>query len=261
MLTRVMTGLVTMVLLTGWALPATAAEKSDLDKAFNTLKTYDWGQDRSPLQAIDKAVAESHGKPECCKKLEARLAAVLKTNAPMAAKDFVCRKLSLIGTAACVPAVAPLLCDQKLSHMARYALERIPAPEAVAAMRDALPKVKGRQKVGVINSLGVRRCSKAVALLIPLLQDSDKEIAAAAAAALGSIGNADAAKALLAFQKKAPKELSLPLADALLTAADHLLDAGNKAQAIMIYTSLMKSNPPKHVKVAATRGMLATKKK
>jgi HEAT repeat protein len=227
-----------------------------LDKAFDALKTYDWGQDRNVLQPVDDAVAASYKDAAARKDLEGRLAAVLKTDAPQAAKDFVCRKLSLIGSAGCVPAVAPLLTDEKLSHMARYALERIPDDAAVSAMRDALPKVKGRQKVGVINSLGVRRDAQSADALIALLGDPDQEIAAAAAAALGSIGNAQAAKALGDFQAKAPKELALAAADACLTCAERHLADGKKLEAMAIYKSLAKSEY-KHVRLAATRGLLA----
>ena len=46
--------------------------------------------------------------------------------------------------------------------MARYALERIPAAAAAAALRDALPKLTGTLKVGVIGSLGVRRDAASV---------------------------------------------------------------------------------------------------
>jgi HEAT repeat protein len=133
----------------------------------------------------------------------------------------------------------------------------MPCDEAVAAMRGSLANVKGRTKVGVINSLGVRRDAKSLAALVALLKDSDKEIVAAATAALGSIGNADAAKALEALQAKAPEGLALAVADAQLTCAERLLADGQKAQAMMIYTSLTKPDQPKHVRVAATRGMLA----
>jgi len=140
----------------GWAVPVACADEA-LDKAFDALKTYDWGQERGALKPIDDAVAASNKDAAAKKALETRLAGLLATDVSRASKDFVCRQLSLIGSAQCVPAVAPLLTDEKLSHMARYALERIPAPEAVKAMRDSLPKTKGRVKVGVINSLGVRR--------------------------------------------------------------------------------------------------------
>jgi len=241
-------------LVLGFAASAVADEA--LDKGFEALKTYDWGDDRGPLTAIDDAVVASHDDAEARKALETRLAEVLKTDAPRAAKDYVCRKLSLIGGEGCVPTVAGLLTDEKLSHMARYALERIPCDCAVDAMRDAMGKVKGKLKIGMINSLGVRRDAEATGALVALLGDSDQAIAAAAAAALGKIGSPEAAKALTSFEAKAPAALKLPAADALLACAEQLLADGKKADAMRIYTSLAKSEI-KHVKLAATRGMLA----
>jgi hypothetical protein len=246
--------LLTVALLAAWAMPALADQA--LDKAFDALKTYDWGTDRNTLKPIDDAVVASHGDAAAQKALEMRLAAVLKSNVSRASKDYVCRKLSLIGSAACVPTVAELLPDPKLSHMARYALERIPGPESVAAMRDCLSKVKGKQKVGVINSLGVRRDKKSTAALVALLNDSDKEIAAAAAAALGAIGTPESAKALEGFQAKASKDLQLAADDACLACAEALLAGGHKAEAMNIYKTLSKSKI-KHVRLAAMRGMLA----
>ena len=246
--------LLTVALLFACALPATADDA--LDKAFDALKGYDWGKDRNTLKPIDDAVVASHGDAAAQKALEMRLAAALKSDVPQAAKDYLCRKLSLIGSGACVPTVAGLLTDEKLSHMARYALERIPAPEAVGAMRDALPKVKGKQKVGVINSLGVRRDKQGTAALVALLGDSDKEIAGAAAAALGAIGTPETAKALAAFQDKAPEALKLVAADAYLACAEALLADGKKPDAMAIYKALAKSKI-KHVRLAAMRGLLA----
>jgi hypothetical protein len=241
-------GLAVAALVLGFAVPATADEA--LDKAFEALKTYDWGNDRGVLKPIDDAVVASHGDAEARKALEGRLAEVLKTDAPRAAKDYVCRKLSLVGGEGCVPTVAGLLTNAELSHMARYALERIPCDCAVDAMRDAMGKVQGKLKVGMINSLGVRRDAKATGALVGLLKDSDKEVADAAAAALGKIGSPEAAKALQALPE------SLAVADALLACAEQLLADGKKADAMLIYTKLAKSEI-KHVKLAATRGMLA----
>src|SRR5882757_6526623 len=99
-----------------------------LDKAFEDLKTYDWGKNPSDLDPINNAVTASHGDAAARKALETRLAAVLKTDAPRDAKDYVCRKLMLIGTAESTPTLAALLTDKDQSHMARYALERIAAP-------------------------------------------------------------------------------------------------------------------------------------
>jgi len=251
-----MTGLLMLALLLGLSMQTASADEA-LDKAFAALNTYEWGQDRALLSAIDAAVVASHDDAAAQKALSAKLAAVLPSSAPQAAKDYACRQLSLIAAADSVPAIAGLLGDEKLSHMARYALERISAPEAIAAIRDALPTVKGKVKVGVINSLGVRRDAESTAALTALLDDSDEGIAGAAAAALGKIGSADAAKALGAFQAKAPEGLKLAAADAYLACAEQLLADGKKIDALMIYKSLIKPDQPKHVRLAATRGMLA----
>jgi len=252
---RMIVGLLVAVGLFGLVQVASADEA--LDKALEALKTYDWGQDRAVLNPIEKAVAASHGDAAAQKALEGKLVAVLGSDATRAAKDFACRQLSLIGTADSVPALAALLPDAKLSHMGRYALERIADAAATKALRDALGKVNGLQKVGVINSLGVLRDAEATGALTALLGDSDAEIASAAAAALGSIGTAEAAKALGDFQKKAPEALKPAAADACLTCAERLLAAGNKVQALLIYKTLSAADQPKHVRLAAMRGMLA----
>lgn len=246
----------TAALLLSLAVPCAAADEA-VDKAFDALKSYDWGQDRNTLKPIDDAVAASNKDAAAQKALETRLAAVLGGDASRAAKDFACRKLSLIGSAQAVPALAPLLTDAKLSHMARYALERMPCAEAAAAMREAVAKTNGRVKVGVINSLGVRRDAASTKAMTALLGDSDKQVAAAAAAALGGIGTPEAAKALGAYQEKAPKELKLAAADAYLACAEQLIAGGKKADAVAIYKALNTSDQPKHVQLAAKRGLLA----
>ena len=101
-------GLVMVAFLLGSALPAAFADEA-LDKAFEALKTFEWGQDRNLVKPIDDAVVASHGDAAARKDLETRLVAELAGNAPRAAKDFVCRKLRLIGTAQSVPALAGLL--------------------------------------------------------------------------------------------------------------------------------------------------------
>ena len=79
------------------------------------------------------------------------------------------------------------------------------APEAAQALRDALPKLDGALKIGVIGSLGVRRDAASVPALAALLGDADAAIAAAAACALGDIGTPDAAKALTGSQAGRPR--------------------------------------------------------
>ena len=232
-------------------------DKTKVDGAFEALKTFDWGTDRNTLKPIDEAVIAALGNAAAGKELEGRLTAVLKSNVSRAAKDFVCRKLTIIGTAESVAALAALLPDKDLSHMGRYALERIGAPEAAQAMREALPKVSGALKAGAIGSLGVRRDAAGVDAIAAALGDSDKAVACAAACALGDIGTPEAAKALGKFASKPPEGVKVAAADGCLVCAERLLVDGKKADAITLYKLLAGEGQPKHVRLAATRGLLS----
>lgn len=227
-----------------------------LDQAFEALKTFDWGADLKPLSPIEDAIVATRDDPAARAALEARLADVLKTGAPRDAKDYVCRKLMIVGTAASVPTLAGLLPAADHSHMARFALERMPAPEAAAALRNALPKLEGALKIGVIGSLGSRRDSESVTALAGLLANADAAIARAAALALGDIRGPEAAKALAGSTPEAP-DAKRAATDASLACAEGLLADGKSAEALMLYKSLTGEQQPKYVRLAATRGMLA----
>ena len=141
--------------------------------------------------------------------------------------------------------------------MGRFALERMPCAEAVQALRDALPKAGGLTKAGIINSLGVRRDAGSLPALTAALGDANLQIANAAAAALGEVGSPEAAKTLADCQAKAAAGLKLALADAQLVCAERLLADGKKAEALAIHKALSTGDQPKHVKLAAMRGLLA----
>ena len=81
--------------------------------------------------------------PAQCEAAEARLAAALGSDCTVDCKRELCRRLRTMGTARSVPALAALLTDEALSHMARFALGYMQAPEALAALRDALGKTSG----------------------------------------------------------------------------------------------------------------------
>lgn len=229
-----------------------------LEQALEALKNYDWGTDQNALKPIDEAIISSHGDAEARGRLEKQLTDALDTELSLDAKQFLCRKLMRVGSATCVPTLAKLLPDEKLSHMARYALERIPAPEAAAALRDGLSEVQGTLKIGVISSLGVRQDDASVPPIAKLLSDSDPALAQAAAHGLAAIRSEAAANALT--NSDANPEAGAAIDDAKLACAESLLDAGNSKEALGLYKSLIGSSR-KHVKLAATRGMLECAKR
>ena len=224
-----------------------------LEQAFEALKTYDYGVDRHVLDVIDEAAVTTRNDPAARKALESQLLAVLQSSAPRDARDYVCRQLRTIGTAASVPALEALLPDPDMSHMARYALERIPDAQAGQALEHQLRKVNGQLKIGVISSLGTR--GQGVSLLRPLLQDPDDAVARAAAIALGCIATLEANKAL-ASAKPRPA-LVVIFADASMGCAEKLLAAGHAKEAKATYERLLKNNPPDSIRQAAERGLKA----
>ncbi len=63
---------------------------------------------------------------------------VLRSDTSVFEKARACQQLGEFGTKEAVPALASLLNHDILSAYARAGLERIPGPEASAALRDAL---------------------------------------------------------------------------------------------------------------------------
>ncbi len=191
---------------------------------------------------------------------EAELIAIVKSDAAHKAKADACRELARIATKKSVPALVALLGDEKLAHMARYALEPIPDASVDEALRAALGKLRGRPLVGVIGSVGVRRDHKAVATLAGLLKDADPEVARAAARALGSIAAPDAFKALEGAVDKAPPRMRLAVCEGLLRSAEALAAGGRRDRAVAIYDRLGRlAAAPHQVRAGALRGALLTR--
>jgi len=186
----------------------------------------------------------------------AKLIPILQSDAPLEKKSDALRQLAITGNKEAIPVIAGLLTDEKLSHMARYALQTNPDPAVDDAFRNALGQVKGNLLVGVINSIGVRRDAKAVEALTQLLRDSDAQVASAAAGALGRIATPDAATALKQAVDGAPKATQPALYDGLLRCADALRSQGKAKDAQAIYDKVRASEAPKPIRAAAVRGAI-----
>jgi HEAT repeat protein len=193
---------------------------------------------------------------------EADLLAVLRSGASVQEKAAACRQLSRIATKEAVPTLAALLGDEKLSHMARYALETIPDPSVDDTLRDALGKVQGQPRLGVIGSLGMRRDVKAVDALAALVKGTDADAAQAAARALGCIGAPEAAKALEDALADATGQNLLAVAEGLFRCAEALKTHDQGALSQEIYDRLrgMTAAAPQ-VRAAALRGAILSRGK
>jgi HEAT repeat protein len=239
---------------------AAPAPLPTLEQSFELLKEFKPGTDSTVLIPIEQAVVAVHGNETARAALEKRLVAYLGGSYSSVTRSFVCRQLVLIGSAASVPAVTPLVLDEELSVHARNALERIPGAESQKALRDALGQAKGRTRIGVINSVAARRDAASTPVLIKILSE-DPESAAAAAKALGEIGTSEAAKALVAARGKGPAPVQHAVVDGTLICAERLVAAGQRSQAIILLEGLTDASQPEHVRVAAKRTLSAVTRK
>ena len=210
------------------------------------------------------AALMTHGRAEAQRPArlptEADLVAVLRSDAPEAEKAITCKWLAIYGSSAAVPELAALLGNERLASWARIALEAIPGPAADAALRTAAETLRGRLLVGVINSLGVRGDAAAVPLLVARLRDPDADVAAAAAAALGRIGTAEAATALagaLAAATTAPGRDVV--AESCVVAAEKLRAGGRAAEATAVLEAVRRADVSEQRQAEAIRGLILTR--
>ena len=193
---------------------------------------------------------------------EAELIAVLKSDAGQFEKHEACRVLAHVATKKAVPTLAAMLGDEKMSHMARYALETIPDPSVDVALRDAMGKLTGRPLLGVIGSLGLRRDAQAVDAIAKLLADPDAVTAQAAARALGQIGTPEAAKAIEAALAGAAGAKLVDFCEGLFRCAEAMAEEGQAAQSLAIYDRLRSLSPaPQQVRAGALRGAVLARRK
>jgi len=187
---------------------------------------------------------------------EQQLIQVLQSDGGPKEKDAACSKLKRIATAASVPALAALLTDEQLSHSARYVLEPMPMPEAGTALIKALGKTSGQVRIGIINSLAVRREVNAAAPLTKMLADSDVSAAIAATAALGQIATPEAVAALEAVPASAPAALHDAVVDAMLNCGLRFLSTNRRQEALAIFQRLYLAEKAPNIHQAAFTGFV-----
>ena len=183
----------------------------------------------------------------------AKLVAILRDPASTVfQKAIACKKLSIVGGKEAVAPMAALLGDPHLACYARFGMEPNPDPSVDDAFRAALPKLTGKLQIGVIHSIGVRKDAKALDALEKLIDQSDPELAQAAAASIGMIGGLQASRILQSALGRTKPPVFPVVARAALLCAEGLVIA-NRARGLELYQTLTATTLPKPVRLAALR--------
>jgi type 1 glutamine amidotransferase/HEAT repeat protein len=231
-------------------------DQKKLDQLLKDVSSYTYGASKQSQQDLDAFIRYVSDITGAQSKLEQQFLALLRSEATPAGKQFICSRLGHIGTGASVPTLVSMLEDSATSDMALFALESIPDEAVNQALCRALPAAHGKIKCGIVNVLGRRRADGAVALVQPLLTAGDEQIAVAAAAALGEIGNPAAVDALASARKNTRGAVLLKVFDGSLKCAERLAVAGDAAGAMRIYIDLRGKELPEPVQLGALRGIV-----
>jgi HEAT repeat protein len=207
---------------------------------------------RTPPKPAPTVPPEFDALPIWTKKPAELVAIVKDPSSTVFQKAIACKKLAFVGGKDSIAPMAALLDHPELSCYARFGLEPNPDPAVDEALRAALPKLSGRRKIGVITTLGVRKDAKALDALTKLIDDTDAEVAGAAAASVGMIGGMQSSRALQAALGRTKGPVFAVAARACLLCAEGLL-VSNRTRGMELYAMLSAETMPKPVRLAALR--------
>jgi len=231
--------------------PNMALTPKQLDFVLKGVASYVAGDRRDPLWMLQYDVGQVAGTSQA--ELTARKLAQLVNDphATAAGRQFACGQLALIGTARQAPILAGLLNDKTVAFQARAALEIIPGPAALSAMRKALLSSSGEKRLGLISALAARRDILSIPVFKKLALTSDPKLVSAAVTALGDMGDPASLSALKGLAGKLPKALRRTYLEALLHDAVGLFRRGDYSAAYETFKNLSDRNTPLTIRTAA----------
>ena len=232
--------------------PSTA----EIEAVLTQVATFEHGRDPAPTVQLDEMVGRLSGSVELRSTVEKLLLKLIQSNATPAGKEVAFRQLSLVGSNASIPVVAPLLTEIDTAEVARFALAAIPGAAVDEALRKALTQAPSdRIRIGLINSLGRRRDTKAVPVISPMITPANLDVAAAGAAALASISDRSALAALAGIRKSATGPLRELVSEASVVCADHFAARGEKAVAVSVYKEMASPAEPSPIRTRALKSL------
>jgi hypothetical protein len=173
------------------------------------LANLDYSGSQAAVESLDKDLSAAGSNPAKLAALEQSLLKSLRApDTTYAARQAICQRLGWVLalgqsklTASDLKPLGTMLADERDSDLARLALEPATGAEIDALFVAALGKTTARTRLALIDSIARRRIAAAVPALAKLLGDTDTVTAAAAAKALGLIGDSAAATVLQAIRE------------------------------------------------------------
>lgn len=183
-----------------------------------SIKNYKYGDDRSWLPQFQDLIRSAHSKPNAQRHVETLIGRFLKSGASPDAIQMVCLEFRSIASPLSVPILTKLLLEENTAHAALTVLAAIDDPKTDDALRDALAKVPAAVRPELIQVIALRRDQGAIGFLAEFI--ADNSLSMTAIDAIGTIGGDEAVKILSNAYEMGGVYRRIPIASALLRAAD-----------------------------------------
>ena len=229
---------------------------NELSQLIRSAASYQTGQSMQPLRRIEQLIRQSATDAPLRGTIEMGLGELLTGESTQEAKQFACQHLSTIGTERTLPAITSLLNSESTASLACQTLVNHPAPQATAALRDALKTAPARVRPEIISALGDRQDGSSVSLLTKLAKDPDRTLARAAILAMGKIADGPARDTIAELRKQPPADLRSAVNEASMRAAEKLASSGEAREAVLIYDALAAPGQPENVRRGAFEALL-----
>ncbi|MFI4912258.1 MAG: ThuA domain-containing protein [Sedimentisphaeraceae bacterium JB056] len=235
-----------------------STEKSGIGLLVDVLKDYDWNKGREPLIPLN-AYIDGKVAAHDTEDIEEIFVQLLSENElTFAARDYICRKLSVFGSDISVPALLNMLEDDEAADIALYALRQNDTEIVNQKLVEILPKLDYAQ-MGVINMLGKRKYAGAAEAVSGIMNgSSDSSLIYASVNSLGEIGTEEALEKLVSFEGYVSDEMSNVYCNALIGCAENI-EKANKLAAVNTYSMILASEAADNFKYAALKGMISCK--
>ena len=229
----------------------------DIDRMLADLAGYKYQDSRETLAEVDSFTNLFAHNTEMLAYLEQKFVGFLNSDATLDSKQFICKKLALIGTKASVKTLGKMLLKQETSDMALMAIEQIDDPSVDKLLVRSVKKTSGNIQAGIINTIGRRKDTGAVKVLAKLVSSDDIQVQESALAALGKIANSKALGVLEKNVGKLSGRAQSVAYDSYLKCVDNIAQT-NGSEAFGIYEKIYNGDAPSTARAAALNGMVLT---
>ncbi len=229
----------------------------DIDRILADLADYKYQDSRETPAEVEGFINLYADNTEMLAYLERKFVGFLSSDATLDSKQFICKKLALIGTKASVKTLGKMLPNQETFDMALMALEQIDDPSVDKLLRKTITATSGSIQAGIANTIGKRQDAGAVGVLAKLVNSGDTQVQTAVLTALGKIATSQALGVLEKNVGELTGRTQSVAYDSYLKSIDRLAKT-KSSKAFGIYEKIYNSEAPSPVRASALNGMVLT---